>query len=98
MVWAAAGDDTSIAANVAATGAATRIRAANRPPRTRIPTFMRNAPLSFRCRIAPLRTGRFPFAAPLVDNFAKAANVEYGAISFSFQDVAYRPRLQNKAS
>jgi hypothetical protein len=33
---------------VAATGIAHMIRAANKPPRNRIPTFMRNAPLSFR--------------------------------------------------
>ena len=62
-------------ASVAATGMANIIRAANTPPRTRIPTFMRNAPLSFQCRIAPLRTDRFPFVAPLVANFAKPANV-----------------------
>jgi hypothetical protein len=39
-VWAAAGDDASMAA----TGMANIIRAANAPPRTRIPTFMVNAP------------------------------------------------------
>jgi hypothetical protein len=39
-VWAAAGDDTS----VAATCMTHIIRAANTPPRTRIPTFMVNAP------------------------------------------------------
>src|ERR1700712_3510943 len=75
MPCAATGEDTSIAANVPATGIAHMIRAANKPPRTRIPTFMRNAPLLFRCRIAPLRAGRFPFVAPLVANFAGAANV-----------------------
>jgi hypothetical protein len=37
-VWATAGDDTSV--NI--------VRAANKPPRTRIPTFMRNPPSSFR--------------------------------------------------
>ena len=47
-VWAAAGDETSAADNVAATGTAYMIRAANTPPRTRIPKFMRHAPLSFR--------------------------------------------------
>ena len=40
-------------ASVAATGTANMIRAANKPPRTRIPKFMRNAPLSFQCRTAP---------------------------------------------
>ena len=39
--------DGSMVTSVAATGMANIIRAANKPPRTRIPTFMRNAPLSF---------------------------------------------------
>src|ERR1700704_15328 len=73
-VWAATGDDISAAVTVAATGMATNIRAANKPPRTRIPTFMRKAPLLFLSRLAPLRTGRFPFVAPLVANLAGAAN------------------------
>src|SRR6478736_574822 len=47
-VWAAAGADTSPAASVAATGTANMIRAARKPPRTRIPKIMRNAPLSFQ--------------------------------------------------
>src|SRR6478672_7776374 len=91
-VWAAVGDGTSKTANTAATGVANMIRAANEPPRTRIPTFMRRAPLSFQCRPAPLRTSRFPLIALLVANFAGAANVRLHAISFSFQDVAHRPR------
>ena len=82
-VWAAAGEDTSTAASVAATGTANMIRAANKPPRTRIPNIMRNAPLSFRCRPAPPRTGRFPFAALLVANFAGAANADI-AVRFHF--------------
>src|ERR1700704_5727781 len=73
-VWAATGDDISAAVTVAATGMATNIRAANKPPRTRIPTFMRKAPLLFLSRSAPLRTGRFPFVALLVANLAGAAN------------------------
>src|SRR5258708_9851225 len=73
-VWAAAGADINAAATVAATGMATKIRAANKPPRTRIPTVMRNAPLLSLSRAAPLRTGRFPFVALLVANLAGAAN------------------------
>src|SRR6266851_1086555 len=72
--WATAGDAITTVANVAATGTANMIRAAKRPPRTRIPTFMRNAPSSFQCRTVPLRTSRFPFVAILVANFARAAN------------------------
>src|SRR2546425_10771034 len=97
-VWAAAGDGTSKTANVAATGVANMIRAANKPPRTRIPKFMRRAPLSFHCRPAPLRTSRFPLIALLVANFAGAATSDCRAISFSFQDVAHRQRHPNKAS
>jgi hypothetical protein len=41
-----AGDETSKAARVAETGIATIIRAANKPPRTRIPTFMQCAPVN----------------------------------------------------
>jgi len=74
-VWAAAADGTSKTANMAATGVANMIRAANKPPRTRIPKFMRRAPLLFHCRPAPLRTSRFPLIALLVANFAGAANV-----------------------
>ena len=66
---------TSSAASVTATGIANMIRVANTPPRTRIPTFIRQTPLSFASRPVPLRTGRFPFVALLVDNFAGAANV-----------------------
>src|SRR6266404_8797498 len=73
-VWAAATDGTSKTANMA-TGTANMIRAANKPPRTRIPKFMRKAPLSFHCRPAPLRTSRSPLIALLVTNFAGAANV-----------------------
>src|SRR5579871_3973887 len=50
---AKAGDGTSKAASVVSTGTANMIRAANKPPRTCIPNFMRDAPSSFRCRIAP---------------------------------------------
>ena len=53
-VCAAACDETQRAATVAATGTANITRAASKPPRTRIPKFMRNAPLSFRRRPAPL--------------------------------------------
>jgi hypothetical protein len=51
-VWAATGD-ANTPASVAAAGTANMIRAANKPPRTRIPKFMRNAPLSFQCRTEP---------------------------------------------
>src|SRR3954466_13534093 len=73
-VCAATGVEISAAATVAATGMATRTRAANKPPRTRIPTVMRNAPLLSLSPPAPLRTDRFPFVAPLVANLAGAAN------------------------
>src|SRR4051794_20041077 len=73
-VWAAAGDDIRVAVTAAATGTATKIRAPNKPPRTRIPTFMRQAPLLSESRPAPLRTDRFPFVALLVANLAGAAN------------------------
>jgi hypothetical protein len=53
-VWAMAGDATSVAASdEIATGVATMIRAANMPPRIRIPTFMRTAPLSFQAGPLP---------------------------------------------
>jgi hypothetical protein len=77
-VWAAAGDDMSGTATIAATGAVATIRAASSVPRnTRIPTFMRNAPLSIlmptrspRIRQIPIRaacsqffrSGKRPFA------------------------------------
>src|SRR5258707_3715032 len=81
-VWAAAADGTSKTAKMAA-GMANMIRAASKPPRTRIPKFMRKAPLSFQCRSAPLRTSRFPLIALLVANFAGAANVRLGG-NFNF--------------
>src|SRR5258706_10266345 len=94
-LWAAAGGDISMTASGAATGVANMTRAAtNQPPGNRIPNFMRKAPLSFQYRSAPLRTSRFPLIALLVANFAGVANVRLGAISFSFQDVAHRPRPQ----
>src|SRR4051794_20043082 len=73
-VWAATGDAINPAATVPATGIAAVIRGANKPPRTRIPTTMRKAPLLSLCRSAPLRPGRSPVVAPLVANSAKAAN------------------------
>src|SRR5580704_10800819 len=48
-----AGEATDRAASEATTGAPNMIRAASKPPRTRIPNFMRKAPLSFQCRSAP---------------------------------------------
>jgi hypothetical protein len=44
-VWATAGATTNAAAKVAATGTPNMIRAANKPPLTRIPKIMRNAAL-----------------------------------------------------
>src|SRR6202522_3112738 len=73
-VWAATGDETSETPSVATAGAANIISAASTPPRSRIPTFMRNAPLSFQCRLVPPRSGRIPFVASLVANFAQTAN------------------------
>ena len=57
---AAACVETSVTASGVTTGTANIIRAANKPPRTRIPTFMRDAPSSSQCRIVPRRTDRFP--------------------------------------
>src|ERR1700737_4974969 len=75
VVCAAADDDISAADTVAATGMATMIRAATKPPRnTRIPTFMRDAPSSFQCQSAPPRTDRIPFVVTLVANFVRLAN------------------------
>src|SRR5579871_192049 len=50
---AKAGDGTSKAASVVSTGTANMIRAANKPPRTCIPNFMRGAPSSFRAGSLP---------------------------------------------
>src|ERR1700738_3670176 len=46
--WATAGQDTSMMASVLATGMTNIIRAATKPPRTPIPTFIRNLPWLFR--------------------------------------------------
>jgi hypothetical protein len=59
-VCATAGADIATAAKVAATGTANMTKAANKPPLTRIPNIMRDAPLSFRAGPYPYGTGRFP--------------------------------------
>src|ERR1700740_3158234 len=60
-VWAAAGDETSDAVTTAATGTARKREATTAHPlSTRIPTFMRQATLSFHCRPPPKLADRFP--------------------------------------
>jgi hypothetical protein len=96
-VWAATGAGTSVATKEAAPTTANMTKAARKPPHTRIPNFMRHAPLSFHAGPTPRRADRFPFIVPLVANFTGVANVGGRAIPFSFQDVADRQRHKKAA-
>jgi hypothetical protein len=64
-------------------------KAANKPPLTRIPNIMRNAPLSSDAGAFPnAPTDSQPYAQ-LVTKFAMGANFLRERISNSFQDVAH---------
>ena len=91
-------DDTSAAVATAATGTATMIRAAVRPPRsTRIPTIMRKAPLSFQSRPA-FRVGRLPICCTACSQFYPMGKRPFAAqFQFPNKTLLIRPRLLKPA-
>src|SRR6266481_6530354 len=69
-VWAAATDGTSKTANMA-TGMSNMIKAANKPPRTRIPKFMSKAALVIPLPARTPTNQQIPISCPACSQFCR---------------------------